>query len=193
MRMSSESTQIPFLRSALTAALAVACLWAAGVDARQGGHGQSGGRPGVGSPGGGHGQWGGRHVGGGNGRHVGGGNGWHGGGHRWHGGGHHGHRWHGHHHRWYGYPYWYPAWGVGVALSYPWWGWGYPYDYYYERPAGGVVFEERSFDAAPPRAASPEYLWYCPSPAGYHPDVTACTQPWLRVLPEDVPLNSPPP
>ena len=198
MPASSDSTQVPFLKSALTVAIAAACLWAGGADAQRGGHGQSGGRPVAGSHGGGHGQWQGRHGGGRqwHGSHVNGGHRWHGGGQRWHGGGH---RWRGHG---YGHGHnWYPfAWGVGagVALTYPWWGWGYPYGYYVyespyyvERPVG-VVIEERSFDAAPPRPASPGYRWYCPSPAGYHPDVRECSQGWLKVVPEDVQPGSPP-
>lgn len=176
-------------KSLVSLALAAACLWAIDAGARNG-HGQHGGnRPGAGAP---SGQWQGRHVGGGHGR-------WHGHGHRWHG---HGHRWHGHG------GYWYPfAWGVGagVALTYPWWGWGYPYGYYYpysypypyygyERPVG-VVIEERPVTATPlppPSDATSAFRWYCPSPAGYHPEIAECTQAWLRVLPPDAQTPSPP-
>ena len=44
----------------------------------------------------------------------------------------------------------------------------------------------------PPAEASPAFRWYCPSPAGYHPEIRECTQAWLRVLPPDAQPQSPP-
>jgi hypothetical protein len=186
----SGSSCAHLVKSALPLALAAACLWVADADARRGHGGSHGGSPGWS---GGHGGWHGRHAGGSGSR-------WHGRGHGWHGGRWHGARWHG---GWYGPRYWYPgfAWGLGagVALTYPWWGWGYPtYHYdptyydYVERPAGAVN-EERTVDSPPATWDTPAYRWYCPSPPGYHPEVTECSQGWLRVLPDVDPPHSPPP
>lgn len=184
MRSATLPNPSALAKSAVALALAGACLFATEANARDG-HGQFGGtRPVAASPAGG--QWHGRHV--------------RGDGHRWHGRhGHRGHHWHGHHrhhrHHWHFHPGW--AWGLGagVALTYPWWGWGHPYGYYvYERPVG-VVIDERPIDVTPlppPAEASPAFRWYCPSPAGYHPEIRECTQAWLKVLPPDAQPQSPP-
>jgi len=185
--------QTQLLRLVLTGAAAVALGFAAAdADAqrRGGGGGHGGGKPG----------WSG-----------GGGGGWQGSG--WRGGGHgggwsgHGSHWRGHgHHRgpYHGGHYYYPGWalglGVGIGLTYPWWGWypsyGYPattvvYERVHDAPVGVVVERNGPLSSPAPAAApAPEYRWYCPSPAGYHPDVRECQAGWLKVLPD---AGSPPP
>jgi len=122
------------------------------------------------------------------------GGGWDGG--RWHGGGwHHAGPWHG------GY-------GASVAIHAGpgiYWGWPYwPYDfdawpnygadgsaYGYAYLAPHVTYAYPSDPAyyvgpLPDRPPEPpSFRYYCGDPKGYYPQVNSCTQPWLRVLPDD--------
>ena len=189
------------------ASLAIA-LGAASADAQSRG---GGGKPSMGH-GGGKPGW----SGGGGGRGWNGGGNWHGGNQgNWHRGNHG--NWHGHGSHWRGhyYPYWrgyyggryyYPGWavglGVGIGLTYPWWGWypsyAYPattvvYERVYDAPVGVVVERDGPVTSPAPSGApapAPAYRWYCPSPAGYHPDVGECAAGWLKVVPDGGP---PPP
>ena len=182
-----------------------------------GGGGGGGGWNGGGSRGSWSGSGGGNWNGSGGGNWNGsGGGGWHGGNHgHWNGGGHgHGYYkpyWRGY----YGGHYYYPGWalglGVGIGLTYPWWGWGWSYPYYgyygypstvvyervYDAPVGVVVERDGaapspspSPSAAPAPVPAPSYRWYCPSPAGYHPEVSECPAGWLKVLPNGGPPPS---
>jgi hypothetical protein len=125
------------------------------------------------------------------------GGGW-GGGH-WHGGGwHHDDHWHGGYGAsvgiyigpgaYWGWPYGYDAWPYDDPWPY-YDAYGYPYAYAY--PAPHVTYAvptdrpytvERAPSAAPD---PPSFRYYCGEPKGYYPQVTNCTQPWLRVLPDD--------
>jgi hypothetical protein len=155
------------------------------ASAQMHGGGMSGGMHGGGS-------WSGGGNGGGGGWHGGGG-GWNGGG--WHGGGY----WHG---GWYGAG-WY---GVGIGLGYPWWGWGWPgyynpyyasypaYPYYSGYPVSydysAPTYIQQDAPAYTERRYSSQgenYLYYCPDPAGYYPQVPACAKGWLRVVPSPGP------
>jgi hypothetical protein len=161
---------------------AVTLAGGSGIASAQG-HGASGG-------GGGHGS------GGGGGWHGNGG-GWHGNGGGWHGGNWHGGNWHGN--GWYGSRV-----VVGVGFGWPYWGWGWPgyypyysgyypaYPYYsdagygYSAPTYGqqdapAYTEQRSF------SEGQQYLYYCPDPAGYYPQVPSCANGWLRVVPPNAP------
>jgi hypothetical protein len=69
--------------------------------------------------------------------------------------------------------------GVGVPVWYPW-GYAYPYPAY----SPPVVAE-----SAPPAyieqdTPSPQYWYYCQSPQGYYPYVSACPGGWLQVVPQ---------
>lgn len=178
----------------LIAALGAAYAVAIDASAREGRGGSWGGKPGgvhSGAMRGSHGSHSGWHGG----RHHGGQHGWHGG--RHHGG--HGHGWRGH----YRYPGYYASgyypwgWGLGlgVGLTWPWWGWGYDYYPYhaYPYPAGVVIERSNAVDQdASPSSRTRGWRWYCPAVGAYHPDVTECAQPWLRVLPQDGGPPAPP-
>ena len=193
-------------RVALGMALAAGIAFATDVHAQGRGRGSTGfsGKPGAGLHAAGHGGWrSGDHGawrGGDHGRH------WRGDhGRNWRGD--HGRNWHGHHRHWHGWRgghYYYPGWtlglGVGIGLAYPWWGWGWPHDYVVvdrvvvDRPVGMVIEREGSFTSAPPSATpqSPSSTrWYCPSPAGYYPEVRDCPAGWLKVLPDGGPPPDP--
>ena len=179
-----------------------------------GGHGGGqGGWHGVRQGGGNHGSWsGGGNRGGNHGSWSGGGHrggSWSGGGHGRHWNGGHGNRWHGGHgyyrNGWYGGRYYYPGWalglGVGIGLTYPWWGYPYAYTYpssyvvyegAYDAPVGVVVDRDVPI-ASPAPAPAPAYRWYCPAPAGFHPDVRECTAGWMKVLPNEGGPSSAPP
>lgn len=203
-----RSTPFSVSGIALSVALAVGVAFAAGdvgAQSRGGkpGAGISGGKPAF--DGGGRGGWqGGRPGGWEGGRH----DGWRGSGQGryWNGGyAGYGRPWNSgygqHRYGWHGGRYYYPGWalglGVGIGLSYPWW--GYPYAYSY--PSSYVVYE-RAYDApvgvvvdrdGPIASPAPAYRWYCPAPAGFHPDVRECSAGWLKVLPhEGGPASSPP-
>jgi hypothetical protein len=188
----------------LAAALAAALAAVSTADARSG-HGGGGrfgggfgGKPVAAFPGakptttfrgGGHGR--GFHGGGGHGRgfHGGGGHrpgfgGHHGGGHGRHGGDH------GHSHR--GHPWWGWGLGVGIGVGWPYWGWGYPYYPYYPYP-GYVANETVYVNPVPmPAYGSEPHRYYCPPVAAYYPEVTECTQPWLKVIPNGSGPAAPP-
>jgi hypothetical protein len=155
---------------------------------------------------------GGGHMGGGGyggGGYGGGGGGYHGGGGGYHGGGsyHGGGYYHGGHYHAY-YPYF-----AFAALGFPYWGLGYGYPYYgsypyytsayypgpyysgyagysdmYDDSAPGA-YVQRDMSSAPQAAPSGEsqYNYYCPSPAGYYPQIQTCTNGWLRVVPDRSP------
>ncbi len=145
--------------------------------------------------GGGGGSWsGGGWHGGGGGWHGGSG-GWHGGGGYWHGGGGY---WHGGY-RGGGWGWYWP----GVAIG---WGWGWPYYYpyyggYYGAGYGsypyGADYSTQTYIQQDAPAYSegqgqfsqggPAFLYYCPDPAGYYPQVPSCSKGWMRVLPPGAP------
>jgi len=55
----------------------------------------------------------------------------------------------------------------------------------------GVVYIQRDMGAVPQDVApqpAPQAYYYCSEPAGYYPQVTNCSRPWTKVIP-----NSPPP
>ena len=133
-----------------------------------------------------------------------GGNGWHGGGHGGHGGHGHGHG----HGYWYGgwyYPYWYwPAWGatIAVATTWPYWSGYYvdPYYYpgytpyapptyqYYGPGSGTIIYRDQpgAPQGAPQQQPQQQpYRLYCPATNQYYPDVSECSQQWLKVVPND--------
>ena len=58
-----------------------------------------------------------------------------------------------------------------------------PYAYY---PYVSTPYYPASF-YAPNDADSGYFLYYCPSPAGYYPDVTDCPVGWWQTAPEDGP------
>ncbi|SCX54294.1 hypothetical protein [Nitrosospira sp. Nsp1] len=83
--------------------------------------------------------------------------------------------------------------GLGYGLGYYGYGWGPPYyypPYYASLPATVVppvplVYIQRS-DTVPPASApvlQSNYWYYCENPAGYYPEVKACTEGWLQVAP----------
>jgi hypothetical protein len=112
----------------------------------------------------------------------------------WHGGDwHHGGHWHG----WYGV-------SVGIYLG-PgfYWGWPYgpyaydawpyydaygdgPYGYAYVGPNVTYAYpNDPAYYFQAPAPEPPAFRYYCSDPKGYYPQVTTCTQSWLRVLPSD--------
>ena len=84
--------------------------------------------------------------------------------------------------------YYYPR-VIGLGLVFAW-----PtlsrtttyYPYYIEYPIGEVR-EHLDLEPMPyrPPAGTQSYGLYCPTAAAYYPDVKACAQPWLEVLPQD--------
>ncbi|HVJ72757.1 MAG TPA: hypothetical protein VNB03_01870, partial [Casimicrobiaceae bacterium] len=121
--------------------------------------------------------------------------------------GSHSGNWHGHGHggHWYGYsgwyPYyggwWWPAWGatIGLAATWPYWAGyygdpGYTYytppatTYYYGAPSGTMIYRSDPQGTPVPQQA-PAIRLYCPATNAFYPDVTQCSQQWLRVLPND--------
>ena len=109
---------------------------------------------------------------------------------------------------WYGYPAY--GFGLGLGLGYgAGWSVGYgfpayygswsayavnPYGYGYGvRPAplgwnDDLVYVEQPQPVAPaPQRPSGGFWYYCADPAGYHPYVQRCSQPWIAVQPQPSP------
>ena len=156
-----------------------------------GGGSWSGGSHG-GSWNGGHGGWNGGH-GGWNGGHGGSWNGgWHGG---WHGGTNvvvgFGGPWWG---WWPGYYPYYGYAGYGYPAAYPYTYPNYGYGEYYPAPTydTGTYVErpDAGYQGGQPQqyqggqVTSDGYVYYCPNPAGYYPQVPTCAAGWLRVVPQ---------
>lgn len=83
---------------------------------------------------------------------------------------------------WWGpYPY-YPYYPYGGTYPY------YPYYPYY--PAVRVIQQPRSdiYVEPTPPAEETRYLYYCPEPEGYYPQVGKCPKGWLKVV---APVNPP--
>jgi hypothetical protein len=93
---------------------------------------------------------------------------------------------------------------VGVYFGAPWyWGWGawpwvygYPYGYsvyepypYYgpTDPPAYVPPESPEQEAAPAPAS---YWYYCTEPPGYYPYIQQCKNPWIPVMPQNVPPDA---
>lgn len=62
-------------------------------------------------------------------------------------------------------------------------GWAYypPPRYYYPPP---VVVSPPPQQVYVEQAPAQNYWYYCPSPAGYYPNVKECPSNWLKVVPE---------
>ncbi|MQR01167.1 hypothetical protein [Glaciimonas soli] len=95
--------------------------------------------------------------------------------------------------------YYGPRVGVGISIGGPlyvgpgpYYGYGYGYPYPYYPPATVVVqpqeqaYIERSDNVAPAAAA---VQYYCPSPAGYYPQIPRCPKGWQKIVPDN---NYPP-
>ncbi len=87
-----------------------------------------------------------------------------------------------------GYRPFYPGWrvgywGSGVVVGAAWpYAWGAPYAVPYvvtTVPAPQVIVQP-----AAPAETPASYWYYCRQPAGYHPYVERCDQPWLKVVPQ---------
>jgi hypothetical protein len=123
----------------------------------------------------------------------------------WQGGGHwRGGNWHGHGSRvfiglgfgapWlgWGWPAYYPAYYpyyAGYYPAYPAYAADYPYgyEYGYDDMAPSYVQKDAPAYGQPRSGQRGEYLYYCPDPAGYYPQVATCAQGWLRVVPPSAP------
>src|SRR5271165_3164262 len=111
---------------------------------------------------------------------------------------------------WHGGCGWYGS-GVAIGIG-PWgWGWGWPYygGYYgagygypgygypgYGYPYGADYSTQTYIQQDAPAYSEgqgqfsqggPAYLYYCPDPAGYYPQVPSCSKGWMRVLPPGTP------
>lgn len=91
----------------------------------------------------------------------------------------------------YGYGGGYPYLGLysyPYGYAYPY-GWGYPYGPY-SYPSTIVVEPPVYIERGPPAPTSPPapkpptaYWYYCVSSRTYYPDVQACAEEWVKVLP----------
>ena len=131
---------------------------------------------------------------------------WNGGNGNWNGrhGGHGGHNGHGHWgwsgyypyygYGWWGWPYYWGA-GIGFAATWPYWSgtWVDPYygyygapatTYYYGAPSGTIIYRSDQPNATPV-PQGPAVRLYCPATNAFYPNVTECSEQWLRVLPND--------
>ena len=182
--------------------LAIGALVGAGVaSAQRGGGGSHGGGASAGGMHGGGGWSGGSHGGSwSGGSHGGSWNGGHGG--SWNGGWHGG--WHGHTNvvvgfggPWWGWwPAYYPYYGYAYPAAYPYaypdYGYGeyYPipaYDSgaYVQRPDAGYQGGQQQYQGG--QITTDGYMYYCPNPAGFYPQVPTCAAGWLRVVPQGAP------
>ncbi|MDN5680907.1 MAG: hypothetical protein L0G81_09790 [Ewingella sp.] len=79
-------------------------------------------------------------------------------------------------HGYYGHGYYHGWYGPRVIIGAPW---GPPPPVYYGPPP--VVYVTPS----PPQTfveKTPNYAYYCQSPAGYYPHVQRCAQGWMKVV-----------
>ena len=190
---------------------AVAALVGAGIASAQSHGGGGGSHGGGGWSGGSHGAggWSGGSHGGGS---------WSGGSHgSWSGGSHGG--WSGGSHGgWHGGS-WHGGTRVIVGFGGPWWGWwpgyypyyygyGYPVTYPYVYPSYddyyAPMYDTGAYVQRPDAAyqgqqqyqggqvTSDGYLYYCPNPAGYYPQIGTCAAGWLRVVPQGAQAPSAP-
>ena len=117
----------------------------------------------------------------------------------WHGGGHGGGHGGTHIGIGFGFPGFY--WGPGFGYPYsPYYG-GYPYyssypyyagyqSYYPDEPVyvepGPSTYIQRDMSSGA-QGGEGQYLYYCPDPAGYYPQLQNCPKGWLKVVPEGSP------
>lgn len=194
--------------------LAIGALLFTGLAVAQ--HGGGGGMRGGGSMGGGSmggwsggshgGSWsGGSHGGSWGGSHGSWNGGWHGGG-NWHGGWHGG-NWHGSTvvvgfgGPWWG---WWPGYWPYYGYYGGYYGGAYPAAYPYAYPSYGYgeyapMYDSGAYVQRPDvpyqsgqqyqggQVTSDGYLYYCPNPAGYYPQVPSCAAGWLKVVPQGAP------
>jgi hypothetical protein len=85
------------------------------------------------------------------------------------------------------YPYSYPNYGYGEYHPAP----TYDTGAYVERPdagyQGGQLQQYQGGQTQGGQITSDGYVYYCPNPAGYYPQVPSCAAGWLRVVPQGGP------
>lgn len=98
---------------------------------------------------------------------------------------------------WGGYAagYWGPGyWGPRVVVTpgvvAPW---PYALGGVYALPYAPAPVVVGAVPAPAPVAPEPSYWYYCTQPAGYYPYVQQCSQPWMKVVPQQPGDNSAPP
>lgn len=113
------------------------------------------------------------------------------------------------------YPGWRPGWGAGYwgpgywgprvvittpGVVGPWpYGWSGAYPVPYAVPYGVPYAMPYATPpvvvSAAPAAAAPEtsFWYYCSQPAGYYPYVKDCSQPWMKVVPQQPGETATPP
>lgn len=104
--------------------------------------------------------------------------------------------------------YYGPGFGYWGAFNYGWgFGYGLPYAYGVPYPYGAgypfayapvminatpvaqtYIQQEPSAEAVVQTAPTANYWYYCTQPAGYFPYVQNCSQPWIKVIPQN-PVN----
>jgi hypothetical protein len=89
---------------------------------------------------------------------------------------------------------------VGVGPGWGWWGAPYPYPYYYppysyypyypyypQAPAEPPVYvQQEPALSAPPAVSAPAqqgYWYFCASSRQYYPQVSSCSEAWIKVPP----------
>lgn len=82
---------------------------------------------------------------------------------------------------------WHGRVGVGVVVGSPFWApWYYPPPYYppvvIERQPP-LVYVEQAPVVVETQPGYSGYWYYCQSPSGYYPEVTQCSQAWIKVPP----------
>lgn len=80
---------------------------------------------------------------------------------------------------------------VGPGLWWPGWWNSYPYYYpyapyypYYPQPPAVVESTPDLYVQPAPKANETRYLYFCPDPQGYYPDINRCPRGWLKVVPQ---------
>lgn len=87
--------------------------------------------------------------------------------------------------------YWGPGyWGPRVVVTTP--GVVAPWPYAWSG-AYAVPYVAPPVVVTTPAAPDTGYWYYCPQPAGYHPYVQECSQPWLKVVPQQPGESTTPP
>lgn len=73
---------------------------------------------------------------------------------------------------------------VGVTIGGPLY-WGPPPVYYAPYAPPPMVYVAPAPEPQTYIEKTPDYVYYCPSPTGYYPQIPRCPKGWMKVMPND--------